>query len=56
MAVQSLTKEENFQRHKDRKISENEKKNKTKNKNLNKTKIKKAKYQQLIHKNIYVNK
>jgi hypothetical protein len=42
MAVQSLTKEENFQRHKDRKISENEKK--------------KAKYQQLIHKNVYVNK
>ena len=54
MAVHSLTKEENFQRHKDKKISENGKKNK--NKNLNKTKIKKAKYQQIIHKNVYVNK
>ena len=41
MAVQSLTKEENFQRHKDREISENEKKKKKKKKNLNKAKIKK---------------
>ena len=39
MAGQSLTKEEYFQRHKGRKISENEK-NKQ-NKNLNKTKLKK---------------
>jgi hypothetical protein len=50
MAVHSLTKEEHFQRHKDRKISDNEKKIKQK------AKIKKAKYQQIIHKNVYVNK
>jgi hypothetical protein len=56
MAVQSLTKEEHFQRHKDRKISENEKYNKTRNKNLNKAKIKKAKYQQIIHEHVYINK
>jgi hypothetical protein len=51
-----LTKEEYFQRHKDRKISENEKINKTKNKNLNKTKIEKAKYQWIIHENVNINK
>ena len=56
MAVQSLTKEQNFQRYKDRKISETEKKNKAKNKNLNKAKIKKAKYQQIMHENVYINK
>ena len=56
MAVQSLTKEENVKRHKDRKISENEKNNKTKNQNLNKTKNKKAKYQQIIHEHVYINK
>jgi hypothetical protein len=56
MAGQSLTKEEYFQRHKDRKISENEKINKTKNKNLNKTKIEKAKYQWIIHENVNINK